>query len=88
MTRDRGSETDVVRLDVTGDLAAVELVELLRWAKPRVTPLEGESWRIAIPAGIAPEDVVDEIRAWLRAQDLPAATVYVAGTPQRIEAAA
>jgi hypothetical protein len=79
---------EALRIDVTGDSATLELVERLRWAKPRVTPLEAHGWRVSIPCGTDHERVLEAIRAWLRTQELPDATVWVQGTPHTVDAAA
>jgi hypothetical protein len=83
-----GRSDEALRVDVTGDVAAIELVERLRWARPRVTPLDGDGWRISIARGVDCSRALGEVRAWLRAQELAATTVVVDGRPQLVEPAA
>lgn len=78
----------VLRIDVTGTLAAVALVERLRWARPSVHPLAGSDWRLVVPSEADRERVLDAVRSWLREQELPAISISVDGATRHVVASA
>lgn len=69
---------EALRIDVAGDLAAVELVDCLRWAAPTVHPLEGSGWRVSIAEGADLGRLADSIGRWrtTRTDDSPAVIVF------------
>jgi hypothetical protein len=75
-----------LRIDVAGDLAAVELVDCLRWSRPTVQPLEGSGWRVTVPDGVDLERLAWSLDRWraTRTDDSPA--LVVCGTVRLVAA--
>ena len=73
-----GAGAEALRIDVAGDLAAVEVVDCLRWALPTVQPLEGSGWRVSIPDGVDLDRLAESLERWraTRTDDSPALIVY------------
>ena len=69
---------EALRIDVAGDLAAVELVDCLRWAEPTVQPLEGRGWRVAIIDGVDLARLAGSLERWraTRTEDSPVVIVF------------
>jgi len=76
MSSDAGAAA--LRIDVAGDLAAVELVDCLRWARPEVQPLEGSGWRVVVADGADLARLATSLERWrdTRTDDTPALVVY------------
>jgi hypothetical protein len=72
------SGAEALRIDVAGDLAAVELVDCLRWARPVVHPLEGSGWRVTVADGVDLARLSTSLERWraTRTDDSPALLVY------------
>lgn len=77
---------ETLRIDVAGDLAAVEIVECLRWARPTVHPLEGSGWRVSIETGADLGRLAESIDRWRRTRTDESPAVIVFGTVRLVAA--
>jgi hypothetical protein len=77
---------EALRIDVAGDLAALELVDCLRWARPSVHPLEGSGWRINIADGIDLERLAVSLERWRETRTDESPAVFVFGSVRLVAA--